>query len=372
MIITAKKSKIFGLWNIIICFSIVTIIPSFSVAISPDSYEEDNIFTQANIIVPSSDQELQHHNFHEAHDVDWVMFWVAPQEYTIKASNVGIDCNVVVEVYDADGKTSLKGPVNDGWEGEKEEFLWKCKEEGLYLIKVTTITFGDNTKYDMSVFMPSGELPGNINGVVTDAFTEHPIADVHIEVSGSEEKITVKSMDGWVKGNYFPNLYGMYYASGLKADNYNLTAMFDEYETYSGAAEVKQGLSTINDILMNPTIIYSVTKITNQNVTATLNLSEPITITNNNGLQTRVFTENGEFAFEFKHIAGNTGNVTAKVNWIVSVRDIILSLQILTEIDVKSIVTDVKADGKIGMDDIIYKLQKISMMRESDQIKRTE
>ena len=63
-------------------------------------------------------------------------------------------------------------------------------------------------------------------------------------------------------------------------------------------------------------ITYSTTDITNQNVIATLTTSEQVTITNNNGLNTYTFNENGEFTFEFVDAAGNKGSVVAKVNWI--------------------------------------------------------
>ena len=70
----------------------------------------------------------------------------------------------------------------------------------------------------------------------------------------------------------------------------------------------------------NPTasIGFDITKPTNQNVVARLiNPSTEIRITNNNGSDTYIFTENGEFTFEFIDDSnGMTGKATAKVNWI--------------------------------------------------------
>ncbi len=64
-------------------------------------------------------------------------------------------------------------------------------------------------------------------------------------------------------------------------------------------------------------INYNITEATQENVIATLvNASEEIIVTNNNGNMSYTFTENGEFTFEFRDKAGNTGSVTAKVNWI--------------------------------------------------------
>ena len=62
---------------------------------------------------------------------------------------------------------------------------------------------------------------------------------------------------------------------------------------------------------------YDKTELTNQNVIARLiNPSTEIEITNNNGSDTYVFTENGEFTFEFVDKNGNKGTSTAVVNWI--------------------------------------------------------
>lgn len=67
------------------------------------------------------------------------------------------------------------------------------------------------------------------------------------------------------------------------------------------------------------TIEYSTMNPTNGNVTVTLkNLfpDEHITITNNGGSDTFVFTENGEFTFTFKNDEGVEGTTTATVSWI--------------------------------------------------------
>lgn len=69
----------------------------------------------------------------------------------------------------------------------------------------------------------------------------------------------------------------------------------------------------------NPTagIKYDIVELTNQNVTVQLvDASTDITITNNDGSDTYVFTENGEFTFEFVDVNGNKGSTIAKVDWI--------------------------------------------------------
>ena len=75
------------------------------------------------------------------------------------------------------------------------------------------------------------------------------------------------------------------------------------------------------DITKNPHptagIAYSTTESTNGKVTARLvNSSTKITITNNNGSDTYIFNENGEFTFEFVDENGVSGSAVATVNWI--------------------------------------------------------
>jgi len=51
-----------------------------------------------------------------------------------------------------------------------------------------------------------------------------------------------------------------------------------------------------------------------------------------------------------------------KKNEIIGLRDVILSLKILTESDIRmtDLVADTDGDGQIGMDDVIYILRRIS------------
>ena len=67
--------------------------------ISPDDYEEDDTYPQANVIT-LNDLDVQPHNFHDLGDVDWVKFFaLSGQTYTIKAGNISVICDVVVELY---------------------------------------------------------------------------------------------------------------------------------------------------------------------------------------------------------------------------------------------------------------------------------
>lgn len=65
-----------------------------------------------------------------------------------------------------------------------------------------------------------------------------------------------------------------------------------------------------------PTISYSTTGRTVKPVTATITANEDINILNtSDGSNKYVFTNNGEFIFEFEDLAGNKGEALAKVDW---------------------------------------------------------
>jgi pectate lyase len=62
------------------------------------------------------------------------------------------------------------------------------------------------------------------------------------------------------------------------------------------------------------TISYSTVNPTNKDVIVTVIPSEPVSVTNNNGLSQYTFSQNGSFTFTFEDAAGNAGNVVAIVN----------------------------------------------------------
>jgi hypothetical protein len=72
-----------------------------------------------------------------------------------------------------------------------------------------------------------------------------------------------------------------------------------------------------NKIPLSCSIDYNPNANTNTNVVATLmNCNKPITVTNNNGNTTYLFTGHGSFTFHFQDSYGNTGSETATVTRI--------------------------------------------------------
>jgi len=96
-------------------------------------------------------------------------------------------------------------------------------------------------------------------------------------------------------------------------ENGEFTFLFEDKVGNKGTIITK--VDWIDKLIPTAEVKYSITSATNKNVVATIvNESEEITIINNNGSKEYVFTDNGEFTFEFMDKAGNKGSVTAIVN----------------------------------------------------------
>jgi hypothetical protein len=84
-------------------------------------------------------------------------------------------------------------------------------------------------------------------------------------------------------------------------------------------SRLKAVVDQIDKTAPNPVLTYSRTEWTRDDVLVTVsfdNESQPVTITNNGGSNQYRFTQNGEFTFDFRDVAGNAGQVTARVDYI--------------------------------------------------------
>jgi len=127
----------------------------------------------------------------------------------------------------------------------------------------------------------------------------------------------VKDADGEIVGNMYIHTF---------TENGSITFEFEDRAGNRGTAEASVTWIQVNTDIggdwtrpnpPTPTITYSTTGLTNQNVTVILSFSgSNATITNNGGNAAYTFTENGSFTFTFKDAAGNIGTATATVTWI--------------------------------------------------------
>lgn len=116
-------------------------------------------------------------------------------------------------------------------------------------------------------------------------------------------------------------------------------------------SDSKVSVKLIKDTIAKGSVEYSTTNPTNGSVVATLVSDEDLTITNNGGLDSYTFTENGSFTFEFEDLAGNTGSAIATVSNID--KTVIVSPQITTTVSGKTIsISWTKVDGAVSY--IVY------------------
>jgi Domain of unknown function (DUF5011)/HYR domain len=98
---------------------------------------------------------------------------------------------------------------------------------------------------------------------------------------------------------------------------YNVVgAELGELTGTSIADQAKRIVNVVDTTAPTATVSYSTTEPTNTSVIATITPSEDITVTNNGGLLTYTFTDNGSFTFHFIDGSGNMGSVEASVDTI--------------------------------------------------------
>lgn len=97
-------------------------------------------------------------------------------------------------------------------------------------------------------------------------------------------------------------------------DNGEFTFEFVDRAGNKGSATAKVDWIDVTPPIA--TLTYDNSLLTNKDVTVTISFNEEATVTNNSNSKTYTFKENGSFTFEYRDRAGNTGTITARVNWI--------------------------------------------------------
>jgi len=187
-------------------------------------YEDNDSFDQANLI---DIDVVQHHNFHDAGDEDWVMFYATQGEtYTIEAGNPGTRCSIALELYDTDGKTFTDSFAYSSSYNKNATFTWKCGKEGIYFVRAAnndSDVSGKDTEYDLKItFNTAASFSGGITGYVLDAAT-----GAKIKIQG----LTITCSGGYYTRNvYYNSSYGLFYIYGLEQGTYTLTAKAPGYK----------------------------------------------------------------------------------------------------------------------------------------------
>ncbi len=222
-----------------------------------DAYEIDDIPDLAHVI--NINDNPQSHTFRNENDVDWVKFYgLAEVNYKIEAINIGPDCDVVIELFDYDGKTLLSSK-NDGGLGQDEVFMWHCSFEGTYYMKATYNNtrknkymenfgenmrfdlqdFGKNMRFDLQVSVRTTGITGDIYGFITDAYSGTIIEGVNIKTNAEKPNSSISNDRGFVIFNHVPGTY-------------TLIASKNSYQTYSTEVKVYEFDFTELDISMCP------------------------------------------------------------------------------------------------------------------------
>ncbi len=205
--------------------------------IEPDSYEDDDIFSQANVII-LNDYQPQSHNFHDVGDVDWVkLYGLSGEIYKTKASRLGITCDAVIEVFGSDGTTSIAGPKNDAGAGVDEYLEWVCPQNGIYYVKISSANsnFGESIKYDLKIYRPIGGEPGNLIGQITDSSANG--------ISGAVVKTNLGTTISFPNGFYFLI---------LPSGTHTITVTASGFASTQADVTIQSGNDTIKNFGMVP------------------------------------------------------------------------------------------------------------------------
>ena len=143
-------------------------------------------------------------------------------------------------------------------------------------------------------------------------------------VLDTDQYAIVTPDDAMITGNFSKNIYllgaslsenpegtGSYYPYDANA-NYTLSVSCPEADDQTSAVAALLGIDLSS--AATPEITYNPATLTNQDVVATIMLSDG-SVTSDGGA-THTFIENGIWTFEFTDAVGNTGTAVATVNWV--------------------------------------------------------
>lgn len=233
-------------------------------------------------------------------------------------------------VIDTDSnKSTLVENIVVNEELSKFEYIWSTSEtlpetgwnqvdvSGLALNSDITIKTEVNEEKTYYLYLRATDLAENVLEARTNGFKV-----TKEEINLTPDITEVTNQDVIVNVAYGTNLTENRKAgvSGKTSSADETTVIVSENGTVYAEATDKAGnkvyktleITNIDKVAPEVTITYT----TNEDGSVTAKISfneENVIITNNSGNDTYKFTENGEFTFEFKDKAGNTGKATASV-----------------------------------------------------------
>ncbi|MCM1052409.1 MAG: NPCBM/NEW2 domain-containing protein [Ruminococcus sp.] len=213
------------------------------------------------------------------------------------------------------------------------EYVDKAGNIGSTLVEVTwidkTIPTGEVTS------VPVVEDNGIIDSVVTELTPSEDTTITNGNIYTLDEDGSLLDKDnnildgysvddkGYIiddKGNYLTDSENNYIVniSPLKREYIkNGEYTFDFVDEVGNIGSSTITINTINENLVESTITYSIEELTNQDVEVSITFDRSrVKITNNDGKNTYIFSENGSFTFEYVDIRGNKAIKEVTVDWI--------------------------------------------------------
>jgi hypothetical protein len=166
---------------------------------------------------------------------------------------------------------------------------------------IDAYTFADNGSFTFEFIDLAGN-PGSVTAAVAWIDKTPPTATLSYSTTGptnQDVNVTmVPSEPVTVTNNAGNPTYTF-------TDNGSFTFEFSDEAGNTGGMEAT--VDWIDKIPPSATFAFSTSDLTNQDVVVSLLPSETVTVTNNGGQTSRVFSESGPFTFEFVDEVGNTG-----------------------------------------------------------------
>jgi sugar lactone lactonase YvrE len=204
----------------------------------PDIYDQhipsDNLPGNALPILPND--VAQSHNFHAAGDQDWVKFYgVANTSYKITAGSPGIICNPVIRLYAAANTSTPIASSDSGLAGEPESLSWRCTQSGAYYVMVKNAdgnVFGENARYALSLIIAEGPPEFWIQMYVRNVGSGQGIADATIQSSELDISISPGMPDYPYLGD---GLY-QFKAAGQTGSDFGMNVSSGNYIPFSSSS----------------------------------------------------------------------------------------------------------------------------------------
>ncbi|GMW00686.1 MAG: hypothetical protein AMXMBFR84_18230 [Candidatus Hydrogenedentota bacterium] len=189
----------------------------------------------------------QHRNFHDAGDVDWVVFFGRAEDNSqgdfnaecVRDGAYVTDC--VLELYDGTGTTLL-----DSGDGHLE---YETPPTGKYALRIRhkTNQFGPNTYYELRIwrFLVGPAVTGNLQLLVQNASNSSPVAGAEVNVTKLGEPA--------LNFKVFTDGLGQTPQLSLEEATYQVNvAKAPDFTQSSTNAFMSAGATTFHQVMLNP------------------------------------------------------------------------------------------------------------------------